>query len=314
MADTNNPSSADTKPVLVIVGPTASGKSKLALAAADKLNGVVINADSMQVYQQLRILTARPTPEDEARAPHKLYGWLHPSDVCSAGRWREAALTEIRAAHEAGQRPIIVGGTGFYIETLMHGLPDAPDIPATVREAARADVVADPEGMHAALAKADPITAKRILPTDPQRLARALEVWRATGLPPSTVLQPCSKPPPGLHFHVIALTPERSALYDRINARVEAMVTEGAVDEAVAFMALKLDPGLPAAKAVGVREFAAAANKVILLPEAISQTAQASRRYAKRQLTWLRGRVRADQQIIEQLNNNNMENIARNIL
>jgi tRNA dimethylallyltransferase len=313
MADTNNPSLADTKPVLVIVGPTASGKSKLALAAADALNGVVINADSMQVYQQLRILTARPTLEDEAQAPHKLYGWLDPFDVCSAGRWREAALAEIEAAHDAGQRPIIVGGTGFYIEALMHGLPDAPDIPAAVREAARADVMADPRAVHAALAVADPITAKRISMTDSQRLARALEVWRATGLPPSTVLQSRSKPPPGLHFHVIAVTPERSALYARINARVEEMVMEGVVDEAVAFTALKLDPGLPAAKAVGLREFAAFASGVILLPEAISQTAQASRRYAKRQLTWLHGRVQAGQTLHEQLNYNNIYKIARNI-
>lgn len=279
--------------MLVIAGPTASGKSALALAAAQRLDGVVINADSMQVYKRLRILTARPTPEDEAAAPHRLYGWLEPSDACSAGRWREAALNEIAAAHAAGRLPILCGGTGFYLEALMHGLPDAPAISPDIRASARKDAETAPERWHGALAAVDPATASRIRPSDPQRLARALEVWRAAGRPPSEVLDRAAEPPADLDFQVVLLAPDRAWLYNRIDARAAEMAAAGAAEEARAFMALDLDPTLPAAKAVGLREFADAALDATLLPKAIERTAQASRRYAKRQTTWFRHRLSA---------------------
>jgi len=291
----------------VIAGPTASGKSKLALRAAQRLNGVVINADSMQVYRGLSILTARPTPEDEAAAPHRLYGWLEPGDVCSAGRWRAAALAEIRSAHAAGRLPIVTGGTGFYIETLMQGLPDAPAIPEAIRRAARAEVDADPAAAHARLAETDPETAARILPSDPQRLARAFEVWRATGLPPAVTFRQTGKPPRDLKFHVVALAPPRPELYRRIDLRAGEMAVLGACEEAAAFMMHGLDDKLPVMKAVGLREFAAAARDEILLQEAIDATAQASRRYAKRQSTWFRRRLSAEIYLAEQLNSDIIE-------
>lgn len=298
----------------MIAGPTASGKSALALAAAERFDGVVINADSMQVYRRLRILTARPSPEEEARAPHRLYGWLEPADVCSAGRWRAAALGEIEAAHAAGRLPIVVGGTGFYIEALMRGLPAAPEIPDAIREAARADVAADPAAVHRALAAADPKTAARIRPSDPQRLARALEVWRAADAPPSEALARRIGPPPDLAFHLRVLLPEREALYRRIDRRAAAMAEAGAMAEATAFQALGVDPDLPAAKAVGLREFGMAADGVILLQDAIAMTAQASRRYAKRQMTWLRSRFGDAERVQSELNSYNVQDIARNLL
>ncbi len=314
MASTKPVLPAAARPVLVIAGPTASGKSKLALAAASALDGVVINADSMQVYRRLRILTARPTEAEEAAAPHRLYGWLEPWEVCSAGRWRTAALAEIDAAHAGGRLPIVVGGAGFYLEALMQGLPDAPSIPDAIRAAARAEVAADAPGVHARLASADPTTAARIRPSDPQRLARALEVWRATGLRPSEALVRTPAPPPDLRFHVVTLQPERADLYARIDARVREMAAAGATEEAAAFLALGLDPVLPAAKAVGLREFAEAGADAILLADAISQTAQATRRYAKRQLTWLRRRLVADVTLETQLNDELIDKLVQRLL
>jgi tRNA dimethylallyltransferase len=244
----------------------------------------------MQVYKGLSIITARPTPEDEAEAPHRLYGWLEPDDVCSAQRWRDAALAEIRAAHTAGRLPIICGGTGFYIQTLTDGLPPAPDIPQLIREDARQEVAADPAAAHARLADADPTTAARISPGDSQRLARAIEVWRAAGAIPSEVLNQPSTPPQDLIFHRMTLVPERQALYERINHRAALMADIGALSEASAFLERRLAPDLPAMKAVGLRELGAAARNEISTLDAIAATAQASRRYAKRQLTWLRNR------------------------
>ncbi len=311
MQSTLSSQSCSGQPVLAIAGPTASGKSALALRAAERLNGVVINADSMQVYRRLRILTARPTEAEEARAPHRLYGWLEPDEICSAGRWRTAALAAIAAAHAAGQLPIVVGGTGFYLETLQLGLPDAPDIPSDIREAARGEVARDPAAVHRQIAAADPETAARIDPGDRQRLARALEIWRATGAPPSVVLARTGTPPPGLRFHTVALMPERRALYARIDARTAAMADAGAVAEAAAFMTLGIDLAAPAAKAVGLREFAAAASDETLLPNAIAAAAQATRRYAKRQMTWMRGRQNPDILLTEQLNSTSIDEKVR---
>lgn len=310
MASTSENSSngGDGQPVLTIYGPTASGKSALALAVARRFDGVVINADSMQVYRGLRILTARPSLAEEAAAPHRLYGWLEPDDPCSAVRWRTAALAEIAAVHAAGRLPILCGGTGFYLEALTQGLPAAPEIDPDIRAAARADVLADPAGLYASLAAADPETARRIAPSDGQRLARAVEIWRQTGAAPSDLLNRPATPPEGLRFVTVALAPPREALYAGINARTAAMAAAGAMDEAAAFAARKLDPTLPAARAVGLRFFTAAASGDILLPDAISATAQATRRYAKRQMTWLRRRITSQIAIDETLNSDNIDN------
>ena len=305
MAFTSDPSgAAAAKPVLIIAGPTASGKSAAALDAARLTNGVVINADSMQVYKGLPIITARPSPDDEAAAPHRLYGWLEPDDVCSAQRWRDTALAEIEQAHLAGRLPIICGGTGFYIETLTNGLPPAPDIPPDIRDAARAEVAADIAAAHDLLQAADPATAARIEPRDAQRLARAIELWRATGLIPSEVLNKPRIAPTGLVFHRLILLPERQTLYERINRRAALMADMGALEEATAFLARGLEDSLPAMKAVGLREFGAASRNEISIIDAVEATAQASRRYAKRQFTWLRGRRVASEIFNTQYNSN----------
>jgi len=303
MAFNSDPSgAAPAKPVLIIAGPTASGKSAAALDAARLTNGVVINADSMQVYKGLPIITARPSPADEATAPHRLYGWLEPNEVCSAQRWRDAALAEIHQAHLAGQLPIICGGTGFYIETLTDGLPPAPNIPANIRAAARAEVASDMAAAHALLHAADPTTAARIEPRDAQRLARAIEVWRTTGTIPSEVLNKPRIGPTGLVFHRLTIMPDRQRLYERINHRAALMAEMGALDEANAFLKRRLDETLPAMKAVGLREFGAAARNEISIIDAMEATAQASRRYAKRQFTWLRGRTTGSKMLNAQYN------------
>ncbi len=269
----------------------------------------MINADSMQVYKRLRILTARPTPAEEARAPHRLYGWLEPDDPCSAGRWSEAARREIAAARADGKLPILTGGTGFYLEALAQGLPPAPEVPPNVREAARAEVAADPDAAHRRLAAFDPATAERFPPRDLQRLSRALEVWAATGERPSVVLAPA--PPPDIPpLRVVLTAPPRALLYARIDARAAAMAAAGAAAEAAAFQALGVDPRMPAAKAIGVREFAEAHVNETLLPNAISVVAQASRRYAKRQITWFRHRVKPDIAIEMELNSNFIDELV----
>ena len=294
--------------VLVITGPTASGKSVFALETARQLNGVVINADSMQVYRGLKILTARPTREDELKAPHRLYGWLEPEDVCSAGRWVEAALSEIETCHKAGLTPIICGGTGFYIEALINGLPPAPSIPETIRTQSRVDVADDYEGYYSKLKQADPVSAARI--HDPQRLSRAIEIWRATGKIPSEVIGQSPIAPQNLVFHMTAIMPERQQLYARINSRTKTMSELGAAEEAASFLARGLDPDLPAMRAIGVHEFAPAINDERLLANAIEETAQATRRYAKRQMTWIRRRFNPNETLEMELNSNNIGNIV----
>ena len=310
MAFTSDPSgTASAKPVLIIAGPTASGKSAAALDATRLTNGVVINADSMQVYKGLPLITARPSPEDEAAAPHELYGWLEPDEVCSAQRWQDAALAEIKQAHLTGRLPIICGGTGFYIETLTDGLPPAPDIPPDIRDAARAEVAADMAAAHELLQAVDPATAARIEPRDAQRLARAIEIWRTTGLITSEVLNKPRIAPSGLVFHRLILMPERQTLYERINRRAARMADMGALEEAAAFLERGLDEALPAMKAIGLREFGAASRNEISIIDAIEATAQASRRYAKRQITWLRGRRAASEILNAQYNSNYLPKI-----
>ena len=282
-------------PVLVIGGPTASGKSGLALAWARRAGGVVINADSMQVYADLRIVTARPSEADEAEAPHTLYGIVPASMRMSAARWRELALVEIDRAHVAGRLPIIVGGTGLYLRSLMHGLSDIPDIPAEVRQSAMAlQAEIGSPALHERLAAIDPVTASRLHPTDSQRLIRAWEVVQATGRSISDwQAAPPTDVPTHLSFTTLVVEPPRPRLYAQCDRRFLIMLEQGAEQEVSALMAQNLDPSLPAMKALGVPEIAAILSGALTRQAATERAQQLTRNYAKRQLTWFRNQMPA---------------------
>ena len=275
-------------PIVVVAGPSASGKSALALALAEGFDGTVINADSMQVYRDLRLLTARPTPAEEARAPHRLYGVLDAAEACSAGRWRAMALAEVAAAQKRGRLAILVGGTGLYLRAILEGLAPIPPVAESVRQEARA--------LHArlggaafkeALAVLDAETAAALEPSDSQRLIRAYEVARATGRGLADWRR-APTPPPAFRPAAVVLLPPRPALYAHCDARFLRMVEEGAVAEVAALLARELDPRLPAMKAVGVGQLAAFVAGRCSLPEAIAAAQQETRRYVKRQYTWFR--------------------------
>ena len=279
-------------PVIVIGGPTASGKSGLALAIAERLDGVVINGDAIQVYRDLHVLTARPGEADEHHAPHRLYGMLDAAETCSAGRWQALALSEIGAATAAGKRAVVVGGTGLYLRALMEGIAPVPDIPAGVRAAARARYAEiGGEEFYAELAARDPVMAARLEPADGQRLMRAWEVIEATG---RSLAQWQDEPvaAPDLDFTMIVLTPPRDDIYAACDARLVSMISGGALDEVAALMkraeSEKLEPSLPVLKAVGYAELAAHLAGRTTLEAAVAAAQQQTRRYAKRQMTWFR--------------------------
>ncbi len=294
----------ETKAVL-ICGPTASGKSALALELAREAGGVVINADSMQVYAGLRVITNRPAAEEAAAAPHRLYGFRPMSEPYSAALW----LTDVKAALEEAERqgrlPIIVGGTGLYFKALTEGLSDIPDIPPEIRKRCRLAAQAEPaEALYAELAQRDPATAARLRPGDSQRIVRALEVLEATGRPLAD-WQGQKQPPllPLARTYPIALTPGREELYRRCDARFDAMLASGALEEAQAIASLGLDPALPAMRAVGLPPLLAHLRAEMSLDEAAAAAKTATRNYAKRQLTWIRGNfqswIAVDPQVME---------------
>jgi len=277
---------------VVFAGPTASGKSAAALAAARALGGVVINADSMQVYRELAIVTARPDAAALAAAPHRLYGTIPAREACSVARWRALALAEIDAALAAGRLPILAGGTGLYLSALAKGLAPVPDIPDEVRAAARALMAREgAAAFHARLAALDPAAAAQLRPSDRQRLVRAWEVMTATG---TSLLEwqrtddAAADAPALLSFLFL---PPRSTLYAACNRRFASMIEAGALAEVAALLALALDPELPAMKAVGVREIAAYLGGAIDRAHMLARGQQATRNYAKRQYTWFRRRV-----------------------
>ncbi len=283
-----------TGAVAVLYGPTASGKSDLAVALAERLDGVVINADSLQVYAELRILTARPDEDVLARAPHRLFGVQPAAEASSAAWWRDAALAEIGAAHAGGKHPILVGGTGLYLKTLMEGLSPVPT--ANVEARAKATALYAEIGGDAfrtVLAARDPVIAARLMAGDRQRLIRAWEVVEATGTPLSEWQALPKDPGHELEFRLIGLVPPRDALYARIDRRFAAMLERGALDEAARFDALNLSPALPANKALGLPELRRHLKGEIDLAEAVRAASQASRNYAKRQMTWFRGQLPA---------------------
>jgi tRNA dimethylallyltransferase len=280
----------ETNKAVLIAGPTASGKSALALELAQATGGVIINADSMQVYRDLRVLTARPGREEEAAQPHRLYGHIDAAVNFSAGAWVADAAKALAEARAQNRLPILVGGSGLYFKALTRGLSAVPPIPLEVREDVRARLVRDGvEALHATLIQHDPASAERLKPRDRTRIARALEVveatgrsltdWHRDGLPP--LLPPAS-------FTAVFLEPERDELYARIDARFGAMLQAGALDEVAALASRKLDSLLPAMKAHGVPALIRHIAGEITLEEAAVIGRADTRHYAKRQFTWFR--------------------------
>jgi len=280
----------DDREAVLIAGPTASGKSALALALAQTAGGVVINTDSMQVYRDLRILTARPTLEEEARVPHRLYGHVDAAVNFSAGAWVADAAETLASARAQGLLPIFVGGSGLYFKALTRGLSAVPPVPSDIREGVRARLQRDGvEALHGELVRRDPASAERLKPRDRTRIARALEVLEATGR--SLLDWHHEGQPPLLSpgtFRAMFLAPERDALYARINARFGAMLEAGTLGEVAALAARRLDPLLPAMKAHGVPALIRHLNDEITLEEAAEIGRADTRHYAKRQFTWFR--------------------------
>ena len=275
---------------ILIAGPTASGKSAVALALADRLGGTIINADSMQLYHELRLLTARPSEADEAAAPHRLYGTVSANEAFSVGRWLEAAQAAIAEATGEGSVPILVGGTGLYFKALIEGLAPVPDIPREVRaywreQAARLNA----EALHRELAARDPGVAAKLKPNDPQRIVRALEVIDATGVSLSEWQgTPAAPVLDAQAVTRLVIAPEREPLYAAIDARFDRMIENGAIEEVETLLAQGLDDSLPAMRAHGVRELRSYLAGACSLEDAKIKSKTESRRYAKRQMTWAR--------------------------
>jgi tRNA dimethylallyltransferase len=276
---------------VLIAGPTTSGKSAAALALAEEIGGVVINADSMQVYREAPILTAQPSAEDRARAPHLLYGHIGVRDAYSVGHWRSDAIAALAEARAMKRMPIFVGGTGMYFMALTDGLADVPPTPPEIRDAARAlldDIGV--EALHARLTERDPLTAAKLRATDPQRVLRAFEVFEATGRPlaqwQGAPADPVLK---DSRIAAFVLDPPRSEIRARIAARFEAMVDGGGLEEACALEGL--DPALPAAKLLGLRPLQALAGGTLTRAEALDAAITGTRQFAKRQMTWFRHRM-----------------------
>ncbi len=275
--------------VVLIAGPTASGKSALAVRLAATVGGEIINADSMQVYRDLRILTARPTPDEEAAAPHHLFGIADAAEAWSVGHWLRQVVPILDRLRRDQKPAIIVGGTGLYFLALTRGLAHIPSVPTEVRESAIAELSDVGEAaFRQRLASVDPLAERRISPGDGQRLARALSVYAATGRPLShwqsqteATLSPGS-------WRGIVLDPPRATLYERCDARLQAMIERGALQEVERLLARKLDRGLPVMKALGVTAFAAQLKGEMTAAQALEHARAETRRYAKRQTTWQR--------------------------
>lgn len=283
-----------TKPILLLAGPTASGKSRLALDLARRREAVILNADSQQLYTDLRILTARPSLADEAMAEHRLYGVADAADAWSVGRWLRAAMVEIEALRREGRPMIVVGGTGLYFRALTHGLADIPAVPDRVRD--QAQTAFDKEGEVAFrrhLSVLDPEAASRIAPGDRQRLVRAHSVATHTGRALTSwraATRPALDPD---DYQAVVREPDRQILYSCCDQRAATMFEEGAVDEVQALVERGLNPILPAMKAVGVQEIAGLLAGELAREPALAAVKQATRRYAKRQLTWFRNQCGA---------------------
>jgi tRNA dimethylallyltransferase len=281
----SEPETGESRPrVALIAGPTASGKSALAIALAKATGGIVINADASQVYADLAILSARPSAAEMGDVPHRLFGHIDGAEACTAPRWAAEAKAEIAAAHVAGKLPVLVGGTGLYIRTLLDGIAPVPEIDADIRAAVRAMPVAE---AHEALSREDPEAAARLAPADTTRVARALEVVRSTGKPLKTWQQHKEG---GIAARIsltpMILRPPRDWLIDRCDRRFVQMMEGGAIEEVAALLPRHLNPDLPVMRAIGVPEIAAYLKGDSDMDSCIAKGSLATRQYAKRQYTW----------------------------
>ena len=288
------------KNTTLIAGPTASGKSALALKIAEETGGVVINADSMQVYDVLQVLTARPSVEDMQGVEHLMFGHVVPSRLYSTGLW----LADVKAVFERTELKdrhlVFVGGTGLYFKALLGGLSEMPDIPEDLRAHWRERLAMEGSpALHGELSKRDSETAARLKPQDGQRIVRAIEVFEASGKSigfwqnqrGNALVDPAAT-------RKLCLQPERQTLYARINQRFQSMMTRGALEEVRALLALNLDPALPAMRAIGVGEISQYLSGTLSMEQAIEQSSTATRQYAKRQTTWLRHQLGSDWSLI----------------
>lgn len=287
--------------VTIIAGPTAGGKSAYALDYAHARNGVIINADSQQLYRALPILTAQPSADDQKLCPHILYGVLDDHEFMSAAMWAKEAAHHIRESWENGHHPIIVGGTGFYLKALMDGFSPIPDVPLSVRDKWNNHFEKiGGEAFHAELSELDPIMADRLHPHDKQRLIRAREVLDHTqkslaawqDMPPEQIL-------PEAIYNVILVMPERDILYERCNARFRHMVQHGAVEEVMTLDKHLIDKSAPVTKAIGYDEILAYGQGRLSLDQAIETASQITRNYAKRQVTWFRNQIRPEKNVAQ---------------
>ena len=282
-----------TYDAILITGPTASGKSALALNWAAETGGVVINADSMQVYDTLRVLSARPSEEEMAGVPHLLYGHVPAATAYSTGAWLRDVTPILERLRAEGRLPIIIGGTGLYFKALTGGLSEMPVIPQDIRSRLRQRLVEEgPEALHRELSRVDPVTAARLQSSDGQRILRALEIFETTGEPLSR-FQAKAGPAlidPGRAKKIVVL-PDRAVLADRINRRFAGMFEDGAVGEVEALLAQNLSPELPVMRAIGVPEIAAYLSGELSQAEAVARASAATRQYAKRQMTWFRNQM-----------------------
>ncbi|HTQ13621.1 MAG TPA: tRNA (adenosine(37)-N6)-dimethylallyltransferase MiaA [Rhizomicrobium sp.] len=277
---------------VLIAGPTASGKSAAALALAARIGGAIVNADSMQVYAEVRILTARPSDDDMARAPHLLYGQVSVREPYSVGRYLADAARALAEVRAMGRVPVFVGGTGLYFSALTEGIAEIPSVPASVRDAVAARRAAiGPDAFHAELCARDPDSAARLRAGDTQRTLRAYEVSEATGRPLSWWQTRMGTPLlHGMALRRLVVMPPREALHAHIDARFDGMLARGALEEAAALP--RIDPGLPAAKILGLRELRAVHKGEMTLARAAGLAKTATRQYAKRQMTWIRNRMK----------------------
>lgn len=284
--------------ITIICGPTASGKSALAVDLARRDNGVIINADSMQIYDALPILTARPSEQEQQNIPHRLYAMLDPTKTCSAQAWRDMALPEIESALAKNQHPVVVGGTGLYLKTLVYGLSPMPKISATIRMKANArQAELGNPAFHAELQNRDPVMAARLNPNDTQRLIRAWEVFEATGESLATwQAMPLQGPPPGWRFRIIVKSPPREKLHQYCDQRFESMLELGAMEEVAALKSLIRSGSVPVeasiTHALGFRALSQMQDGLINREQAVALAKAETRQYAKRQDTWFRHQMR----------------------
>jgi tRNA dimethylallyltransferase len=278
---------------ILIAGPTASGKSAMALTLAEREGGVIVNADSMQVYSMLELLTARPTQDETRRVPHELYGHVHPSVNYSTGAWLRDVARLAAEGRLAGRRPIFVGGTGLYFRALVDGLSEMPGIPADVRERWRGRLLAEgPAALHLLLVRDDAEAAAGIRPSDGQRIVRALEVLEVSGRSIRAWQAERGRPlVDRARARFIVVEPPREILRRRIAQRFSRMIAEGAIEEVRALLALELDASLPAMKAIGVRELGMVVRGQLSIEEAERLAVIATAQYAKRQSTWFRNQL-----------------------